>query len=62
MLKCAEHKLLCREVSELAKLWRPFSGATLDIFQCRLLYWVFEAKQNIVESVRDIFYVLLIYF
>jgi hypothetical protein len=56
------NKFYARKDSKIAKLWRLIMGATLNIFQCRLLYWVSEEKQNIVEPVIDQFYVLLMYF
>jgi hypothetical protein len=48
--------------SEPSKLWRLISGATLNIFHYRMLYWVYEVDKNIDETVIDLFYVLFMYF
>jgi hypothetical protein len=57
----AEQSILCREVNELANLWRPFLGVLLHLFQCRLLHQVPEIEQNITESIKDLNDVILMY-
>jgi hypothetical protein len=54
--------LYAGKTSEPSKLWRLISGATLNIFHYRMLYWVYEVEKNIDETVIDLFYVLFMYF
>jgi hypothetical protein len=62
MLNYAEQFTLCRKNQQAKQILEAYSRATLNIFQCRLLYWVSEAEQNITDPVRDLFYVLWMYF
>jgi hypothetical protein len=51
MQRIVEQYILFREANEVVKLWRPFSGATLSLFQYHQLRWIPEVKKNTVRLV-----------